>query len=203
MRIGEYHVQVQIDSATDFSLDDSALYKTGSTSTRSRRVPPPKDLGASLAPRESARGQQRHFERRTQARERIRPGGLGAHARAASDAGPAEGIFDRSRARRRLGSRGAPHRAPGQGRDQTTAGVAAVSGARPIPRRAVPSTPSAADNTPGLAGVLPRRRHRPRNASRRCALAHVASRRPAVARVAARDSRRATAASRSSATSCA
>ena len=34
IRIGEYHVQVQIDSATDFSLDDSALYKTGSTSTR-------------------------------------------------------------------------------------------------------------------------------------------------------------------------
>ena len=48
IRIGEYHVQVQIDSATDFSLDDSALYKTGSTSTRSRRVSPPKDLGASL-----------------------------------------------------------------------------------------------------------------------------------------------------------
>jgi type VI secretion system FHA domain protein len=48
IRIGEYHVQVQIDSANDFSLDDSALYKTGSTSTRSRRVSQPKDLGASL-----------------------------------------------------------------------------------------------------------------------------------------------------------
>jgi type VI secretion system FHA domain protein len=48
LRIGEYHVQVQIDSATDFSLDDSALYATGSTSTRSRRVSAPKDLGASL-----------------------------------------------------------------------------------------------------------------------------------------------------------
>ena len=47
LRIGEYHVQVQIDSATDFSLDDSALYHTGSTSTR-RRKPPPSDLGASL-----------------------------------------------------------------------------------------------------------------------------------------------------------
>jgi type VI secretion system protein len=47
LRIGEYHVQVQIDSATDFSLDDSALYHTGSTSTR-RRKPPPPDLGASL-----------------------------------------------------------------------------------------------------------------------------------------------------------
>jgi type VI secretion system FHA domain protein len=47
LRIGEYHVQVQIDSATDFSLDDSALYATGSTSTR-RRKPPPADLGASL-----------------------------------------------------------------------------------------------------------------------------------------------------------
>jgi type VI secretion system FHA domain protein len=48
IRIGEYHVQVQIDSATDFTLDDSALYKTGSTSTRARRMTPPKDLGASL-----------------------------------------------------------------------------------------------------------------------------------------------------------
>jgi len=48
LRFGEYHVQVQIDSATDFSLDDSALYakNTGSTSTR-RRLPP-SDLGASL-----------------------------------------------------------------------------------------------------------------------------------------------------------
>jgi type VI secretion system protein len=48
LRIGEYHVQVQIDSATDFTLDDSALYATGSTSTRRKRVPPPRDLGASL-----------------------------------------------------------------------------------------------------------------------------------------------------------
>src|SRR5690242_17383057 len=47
VRIGEYHVQVQIDSATDFSLDDSALYATGSTSSRRRRPVPP-DLGASL-----------------------------------------------------------------------------------------------------------------------------------------------------------
>jgi len=47
LRIGEYHLQVQIDSATDFSLDDSALYQTGTTSTR-RRKPPPADLGASL-----------------------------------------------------------------------------------------------------------------------------------------------------------
>jgi type VI secretion system protein len=47
LRIGEYHVQVHIDSATDFSLDDSALYHTGSTSTR-RRKPAPSDLGASL-----------------------------------------------------------------------------------------------------------------------------------------------------------
>jgi type VI secretion system protein len=47
LRIGEYHVQVQIDSSTDFSLDDSALYQTGTTSTR-RRKPPPSDLGASL-----------------------------------------------------------------------------------------------------------------------------------------------------------
>jgi len=48
LRFGEYHVQVQIDSATDFNLDDSALYgkNTGSTSTR-RRVPGG-DLGASL-----------------------------------------------------------------------------------------------------------------------------------------------------------
>jgi type VI secretion system FHA domain protein len=49
LRIGEYHVQVQIDSSNDFSLDDSALYKknTGSTSSSRRRVPPG-DLGASL-----------------------------------------------------------------------------------------------------------------------------------------------------------
>ncbi|MEJ0084754.1 MAG: type VI secretion system-associated FHA domain protein TagH [Pseudomonadota bacterium] len=49
IRIGEYHVQVQIDSATDFSLDDSALYATQSTgSTSSRRRVPSGDLGASL-----------------------------------------------------------------------------------------------------------------------------------------------------------
>jgi type VI secretion system FHA domain protein len=48
LRIGEYHVQVQIDSATDFTLDDSALYATGTTSTRRKRMPPPRDLGASL-----------------------------------------------------------------------------------------------------------------------------------------------------------
>ena len=49
VRIGEYHVQVQIDSATDFSLDDSALYATQSTgSTSSRRRAPGGDLGASL-----------------------------------------------------------------------------------------------------------------------------------------------------------
>lgn len=51
LRIGEYHVQVLVDSATDFSLDDSALYaKPGSTGTTSsrRRLPPSKDLGASL-----------------------------------------------------------------------------------------------------------------------------------------------------------
>src|ERR1044071_3300175 len=48
LRIGEYHVQVQIDSATDFSLDDSALYKRNSGSTSTRRRVPPSDLGASL-----------------------------------------------------------------------------------------------------------------------------------------------------------
>jgi len=49
IRIGEYHVQVQIDAATDFSLDDSALYATQSTgSTSSRRRAPSGDLGASL-----------------------------------------------------------------------------------------------------------------------------------------------------------
>ena len=49
IRIGEYHVQVQIDAATDFSLDDSALYATQSTgSTSSRRRAPTGDLGASL-----------------------------------------------------------------------------------------------------------------------------------------------------------
>jgi type VI secretion system protein len=48
LRIGEYHVQVQVDSSTDFTLDDSALYKTGAGSTSSRRRLPPSDLGASL-----------------------------------------------------------------------------------------------------------------------------------------------------------
>jgi len=49
LRIGEYHVQVQIDSSNDFSLDDSALYdKKGAGTTRSRRRVPPGDLGASL-----------------------------------------------------------------------------------------------------------------------------------------------------------
>jgi len=48
LRIGEYHVQVQIDSATDFSLDDSALYKNPGATTSSRRRAPPGDLGASL-----------------------------------------------------------------------------------------------------------------------------------------------------------
>src|SRR5687768_13170960 len=48
LRIGEYHLQVQIDSANDFTLDDSALYATGSTSSRRKRVTPQKDLGASL-----------------------------------------------------------------------------------------------------------------------------------------------------------
>jgi type VI secretion system FHA domain protein len=48
LRIGEYHVQVQIDSATDFSLDDSALYRNSPGSTSTRRRAPPADLGASL-----------------------------------------------------------------------------------------------------------------------------------------------------------
>ena len=48
LRIGEYQVQVHIDSANDFTLDDSALYQTGATSTRRRAASAPKDLGASL-----------------------------------------------------------------------------------------------------------------------------------------------------------
>ena len=49
LRIGEYHVQVQIDSGNDFSLDDSALYNNkGTGATSSRRRVPPNDLGASL-----------------------------------------------------------------------------------------------------------------------------------------------------------
>jgi type VI secretion system protein len=48
LRFGEYHVQVQIDSATDFSLDDSALYAKPSGATSTRRRAPPNDLGASL-----------------------------------------------------------------------------------------------------------------------------------------------------------
>src|SRR3954468_5019157 len=41
VRIGEYHLKVQIDSGNDFTLDDSALYKkaTGSTSSRRRMAP--------------------------------------------------------------------------------------------------------------------------------------------------------------------
>ena len=48
LRIGEYHVQVQIDSGNDFSLDDSALYNKSTGSTSNRRRVPPHDLGASL-----------------------------------------------------------------------------------------------------------------------------------------------------------
>src|SRR6185436_18128104 len=48
LRIGEYHVQVQIDSATDFNLDDSALYARNTVSTSTRRRVPGGDLGASL-----------------------------------------------------------------------------------------------------------------------------------------------------------
>jgi type VI secretion system FHA domain protein len=49
LRIGEYHVQVQIDSSTDPGLDDSALYSRPSIgSTSSRRRVPSGDLGASL-----------------------------------------------------------------------------------------------------------------------------------------------------------
>jgi type VI secretion system FHA domain protein len=48
LRIGEYHVQVQVDSSNDFTLDDSALYKNVTGATSSRRRLPPSDLGASL-----------------------------------------------------------------------------------------------------------------------------------------------------------
>jgi type VI secretion system FHA domain protein len=48
LRFGEYHVQAQLDSATDLSLDDSALYSKNPGSTSSRRRMPPSDLGASL-----------------------------------------------------------------------------------------------------------------------------------------------------------
>jgi len=48
LRIGEYHVQVQIDSGNDFSIDDSALYPKSGGATSSRRRAPPSDLGASL-----------------------------------------------------------------------------------------------------------------------------------------------------------
>ena len=58
LRIGEYHVQVQIDSANDFSLDDSALYKKGTGSTSNRRRVPPERSRRLAATRESARGEQ-------------------------------------------------------------------------------------------------------------------------------------------------
>ena len=48
LRIGEYHVQVQIDAGNDFGIDDSALYRKGSGATSTRRRTPPSDLGASL-----------------------------------------------------------------------------------------------------------------------------------------------------------
>jgi len=48
LRIGEYHVQVQIDSGNDFGVDDSALYRQSGGATSSRRRSPPSDLGASL-----------------------------------------------------------------------------------------------------------------------------------------------------------
>src|SRR5262245_27938418 len=48
VRIGEYHIQVLVDSASDFNLDDSALYKRSTGATSSRRRLPPADLGASL-----------------------------------------------------------------------------------------------------------------------------------------------------------
>ena len=48
LRIGEYHVQVQIDSGNDFGVDDSALYRQSGGATSSRRRAPPGDLGASL-----------------------------------------------------------------------------------------------------------------------------------------------------------
>ena len=59
LRIGEYHVQVQIDPAIDFSLDDSALYKKpGASSTSSRRARPARRSRRFVATRESARGEQ-------------------------------------------------------------------------------------------------------------------------------------------------
>jgi type VI secretion system FHA domain protein len=48
LRIGEYHLQVQIDSGNDFGVDDSALYRQSGGATSSRRRAPPSDLGASL-----------------------------------------------------------------------------------------------------------------------------------------------------------
>jgi type VI secretion system FHA domain protein len=49
LRIGQYHIQVQIDSSAESTLDDSALYASHSSSaTSSRRRVPVGDLGASL-----------------------------------------------------------------------------------------------------------------------------------------------------------
>ena len=59
LRIGEYHVQVQIDAGNDFSLDDSALYKKGhglEPATAGGKHPPERSR-RSVATRESARGE--------------------------------------------------------------------------------------------------------------------------------------------------
>ena len=202
IRIGEYHVQVQIDSATDFTLDDSALYKTGSTSTRAAACRRPKDLGASL-----------RLENLLEASNDISSDELkpvNAFGQAVSTRTRAlhqtqdlqKEASHRARARRRLRRRGAPHRAPRQGRDQTTAGAAANDVARrtaPTPRTLRRPRRQHA----GPAGVLPRRGHRPRDAARRCARAHAAPRRASCCASRCSASRKATAASRNSATSCA
>ena len=181
LRIGEYHVQVQIDSATDFSLDDSALYHTGSTSTR-RRKPPPPDLGASLrlenlleASNDTSSDELKPVNAFGQA--------VSARTRALHQTQdlPKE-PSDRARARRRLPtpSRAASRvwRAPPKNRRRRAQ--------QPAPSRCSPRAcafPARARQHSRPAGVLPRRRHRRRDAARRRARAHAAPRGPAAARM--------------------
>ena len=201
IRIGEYHVQVQIDSATDFTLDDSALYKTGSTSTRSRRMAPPKDLGASLrlenlleASNDISSDELKPvnaFGQAVSARTRALHQTQDLHER----------IFDRSRARRGLGSRGAAHRATRQGRDQTTAGAAAAHGAHSTARhhehvRRRPTTRRACRRSAAARASDPRRC--PSMRIRACCISPASS---CASHCSA--SRKTIAASRNNATSCA
>ena len=188
LRIGEYHVQVQIDAGNDFSLDDSALYKKGAGSTSNRRRVPPSDLGASLrlenlleASNDISSDELKPvnaFGQAVSARTRA----LHQTQDLPKEASTAPELDVDSEAVARRIARLAKAAAKQQAALQQSAPLACSRGAR------------AGDclfgaglrQHPGLAGVLPRRGHRTGDAARRCTRAHAASCRSAVARVAAR-----------------